>query len=91
MIFQEGSDMMETVIDPMLLAFYIIASLIFGISSYKKADLRLFTIAILLMTGAIVWCMIDVEIIEAIFVLTASVVAVISAVMIRMKNRKLDV
>ena len=89
MIFQEGADVMETVIDPMLLIFYIIASLMFVASSYKKGDIRVFGIVVVLMMGAIIWCIIGIEIIEAIFVLSASLFAMIGSIILRMKTRKL--
>ena len=82
---------METVIDPMLLVFYCIASLMFVASSYKKGDIRIFAITVLTMTGAILWCILEVEIAEAIFVLSASVVAVVGSIVLRMKTRKLVV
>ena len=81
---------METVIDPMLLIFYCIASLIFIVSSYKKGEIRAFGVVVLAMTGAILWCIIGIEIIEAIFVLSASIFAVVGAVILRMKTRKLE-
>ncbi|MFX1395339.1 MAG: hypothetical protein ACFFAH_17530 [Promethearchaeota archaeon] len=90
MYFQEGADIMETVIDPMLLIFYVIATIIFIASSYKKGELRMFGLTILLMAGAIVWCIIGVEILEGIFVLTASVIAVVGAIILRIKTRKLE-
>jgi len=90
LIFQEGADVMETVVDPMLLAFYCIASVIFLASSYKKGEIRLFGIVVLLMTGAILWCIMVVEIMEAIFVLSASITAVVGAIILRMKTRKLE-
>ena len=92
MIFQEGAaDLMETVIDPMLLFFYIIATIIFAISSYKKPNLRMFIFVCSLMTGAIVWCIVGVELIEGIFVLMASVFCVIGAGILRMRITKSEV
>ena len=90
MLFQEA-DVMETIIDPMILLFYIIAASIFAISSYKKVDLRLFALTFFLMMGAIIFCIIGIELIEAIFVLTASSVAMLAAVVLRLKTRKFEV
>ena len=92
MLFQEGTaNLMETVIDPLILTFFVIAATIFGISSYKKADLRLFAIAFLFMSGAMVFCILEIEIIEATLVITSSVISVIAAVILRIKTRKLEV
>ncbi len=89
MIFQE-TDLMETVIDPMLLIFYIIATTIFILSSYKKAELRLFSITLICMTFAIVWCLVGNEIVEGIFVMSASVVSVIATLMLRTKSKSVE-
>ncbi len=85
MILQE--DVMETVIDPMLLMFYVIASLIFLVTSYKKPELRLFIVTLVLMTGGITWCLLEVEIMEATFTFTASGVALLSAIILRNKTK----
>ena len=85
MILQE--DVMETVIDPMLLMFYVIASTIFLITSYKKPELRLFIVTLVLMTGGITWCLLEVEIMEATFTFIASGVAILSAIILRTKTK----
>jgi len=90
LLFQEA-DVMETVIDPMILVFYIIATAIFTISSYKKVDLRLFSLTFFLMMVAIVFCIIGIEILEAIMVVSASSVAMLAAVILRIKTKKFEV
>ena len=90
MLFQE-TDVMETIVDPMILLFYIIAAAIFTISAYKKVDLRLFSLTFALMMGAIVFCIIGIEIFEAIMVFSASSVAMLAAVILKIKSRKFEV
>ena len=79
---------METVIDPMLLAFYCLATIIFALSAYKKPQLRMFIGVFSSMTGAIIWCMIGIELIEGIFVLMASILSVVGAAILRVKITK---
>ncbi len=90
MIFQEEA-LMETVIDPMLLIFYIVATAIFVLSSYKKPELRLFSVVLICMTIAIVWCIVGIEIMEATFVISASVVSIIATLMLRIKSKSVVV
>ncbi len=89
MIFQE-TDLMETVIDPMLLIFFCIATAIFMLSSYKKPELRMFSVVLICMTIALVFCMLTIEIVEASFVVIASGVSVISTLMLRTKSKSVE-
>ncbi|MFX1395032.1 MAG: hypothetical protein ACFFAH_15875 [Promethearchaeota archaeon] len=91
MIFQEGADIMGSVIDPMLLVFYALATIVFIATAYKKGEIRVFGLALLLMTGGIVWCILEVEILEATFILIASVVGVIASIILRIKTRIMEV
>ncbi len=91
-LFQEGTaDLMETIIDPMILVLYIIAAIIFGISAYKKAEIRTFIAVILVMMGATIWCLIGVEIIEATFVVSAGALSLVAAIILRLKTQKAEV
>ncbi len=85
MILQE--DMMETVIDPFLLLFYVIATTIFVFTSYKKPELRLFIGTLVLMTAGITWCLIGLELLEASFTFAGSGVALLSAIILRTKTK----
>jgi len=88
LIFQEGE---VELMDPVLLIFLIIATSVFTINTYRKAELRLFSITLLLMTVGVIWCIIGSEIMEAIFVFTASSVAGVTAIILRIKSKKLEV
>ena len=90
MIFQEES-LMETVIDPMLLIFFCVATAIFVLSSYKKPELRLFSVTLICMTIALVFCMLTIEIIEASFVVIASGVSILATLMLRIKSKSVEV
>ncbi len=90
MIFQEDT-LMETVIDPMLLIFFCVATAIFVLSSYKKPELRLFSIVLICMTIALVFCMLAIEIVEATFVVVASGVSILATLMLRTKSKSVVV
>ncbi len=87
MILQEGADIMETVIDPFLLFFYALACIVFALTSYKKPELRVFIVTLLLMTGGITMCIVGIEIMEAGLTFGASGVAVLSAIILRNKTK----
>ncbi len=87
MILQEGADIMETVIDPFLLLFYALAAIIYTATSFKKPELRVFIITLLLMTAGITMCILGVEILEASFTFAASGVALLSAIILRTKTK----
>ncbi len=88
MIFQEGE---VDVMDPVLLIFLILATCVFAISTYRKAELRMFSITLMLMTVGVIWCIIGSEIMEALFVIMASSVAGVTAIFLRIKTKKLEV
>ena len=87
MILQEGADIMETVIDPFLLTFYALACIIFAMTSYKKPELRVFIVTLLMLTGGITMCILGVEILEAGLTFGASGVALLSAIILRNKTK----
>jgi hypothetical protein len=87
MIFQEGVELMDSV----LLIFLILATCVFALSTYRKAELRMFSITLTLMAVGVIWCIIGSEIMEAIFVIMASSVAGVTAIFLRIKTKKLEV
>ncbi len=87
MILQEGADIMESVIDPFLLTFYSLACIVFALTSYKKPELRVFIVTLLLMTGGITMCILGVELLEAGLTFAGSGVALLSAIILRNKTK----
>jgi len=87
MIFQEGE---VDVMDPVLLVFLILATCVFTLSTYRKAELRMFSLTLTLMTVGVIWCIVGSEVMEALFVIMASSVAGVTAIFLRIKTKKLE-
>ncbi|MFX1393540.1 MAG: hypothetical protein ACFFAH_08190 [Promethearchaeota archaeon] len=90
MIFQESGlvENLELIIDPLNLIFWIIATAIFVINSYKKKEIKFFSISFFLMIIATALCFLEVELFEALFIMFAAIMALLASIFLRIKTVK---
>jgi len=80
--------LIDTVINPLLLVFFSIAAVLFLLTSYKKKELRFFTVVLVIMAIAIMFCMVENTSVEGILMVTASTISVLCAIYLRINTNK---
>ncbi len=87
---EEFEHLMLVTIEPTLLAFLFIAFAVFTISAYKKVEIRLFSIVLLLLAVAIIFAMFEIFVVEAILLMGSSVTSVLAAIVLRIKTKNME-
>ena len=84
---EEAVEFVMIYIDPVLLAYYLIAISVFIFVTYNKPELRLFTITFGCMVMSIIMMMSHAHDAEAIFILLAGISSIFSILYYRFKVR----
>ena len=87
---EEFEHLMLVTIEPTLLAFLFIAFAVFTISAYKKVEIRLFSVVLLLLAVAIIFAMFEIFVVEAILLMGSSVTSVLAAIVLRIKTKNME-
>lgn len=87
---EEFEGLMITTIEPTLLVLLVIAFTVFLGSSYKKAEMRLFSVTLLLFAVAILFAMASLFLLEGIFVMISAGSSVLAALFLRFKTKKME-
>ena len=87
---EEFEGLMLTTIEPTLLVLLLLAFTIFLGSSYKKAEMRLFSLTLIIFAVAIIFAMAGLFLIEGILVMVSSCSSVLAALVLRFKTKKTE-
>ncbi len=87
---EEFEHLMLVTIEPTLLAFLFIAFAVFTISAYKKVEIRLFSVVLLLLAVAIIFAMFEIFVVEAILLVGSSVMSVLASIVLRIKTTNME-
>ncbi len=92
-LLQQGGELgeLEYIVDPVLIAYYCIAIGIFVATSWKRKELRLFTITFILLTIGLVFLLMGQILIETFIVLSAGISSVVCSMYLRIKSKSQEV
>ncbi len=92
-LLQQGGELGELglIVDPVLIAYYCIAIGIFVATSWKRKELRLFTITFILLTIGLVFLLMGQILIETFIVLSAGISSVVCSMYLRIKSKSQEV
>ncbi len=91
-LLQEGElGELEYIVDPVLIVYYCIAIGIFVATSWKRKELRLFTITFVLLTIALAFLLFGQILIETFVVLSAGLSSIVFSMYLRIKSKSQEV